>query len=122
MIEPAAIDEIALRRGFRRKGKANWVRRTNDFVQLVNIQKSAWSSDQSYINFGLWPLALGELSLVAESKMLFRTRAEDLGANDASALFDAADRLQSVDDLRASLAARSVSGLVDVELRRLLGE
>ncbi|MBB5714153.1 DUF4304 domain-containing protein [Sphingomonas aerophila] len=120
MFDAQAIDETALRRGFQRKGKTYWMRRTDDFVQLVNLQGSAWSSSQTYLNFGMWPLALGEPKSLAESKMMFRTRAEDLGAADPDALFDAADRLQSLRDLRAALAARSVSGLVSVELRRLL--
>ena len=117
----AAINEAAFRRGFKRKGKANWVRRTDDFVQLVNLQGSAWSTDQNYLNFGLWPLALGESNTFAESKMMFRTRAEAFGAFDPDTLFDAADRLQSLEDLRASLARGSVSGLVSLELRLLLG-
>ncbi len=70
----------------------------------------------------MWPLALGEPNSLAESKMMFRTRAEDLGATDLDALFDAADRLKSLKDLRAALAVRSVSGLISVALRHLLDE
>ena len=120
MHDATAINEAAVRRCFKRKGKASWVRRTADFVQLVSLQGSAWSADQNYVNFGLWPLAVGEPTTLAESKMMFRTRAEDLGASDFDTLFNAADRLQSLENLRASLAGGSVSGLVSVELRRLL--
>ncbi len=122
MLDATTIDEAALRRGFKRKGKTNWVRRTAEFLQLVNLQGSAWSKDQSYINFALWPLALREPATVAESKFMFRTRAENLGATDPDALFDAADRLQSLEDLRAVLTAGNASGLVSVELRRLLDD
>lgn len=122
MLDATTIDEAALRRGFKRKGKSNWVRHTAGFVQLVNLQGSAWSKDQSYINFALWPLALGEPATVAESKFMFRTRAEDLGATDPDGLFNAADRLQTLEDLRAALTAGTASGLVSVELRRLLDD
>lgn len=120
MLDAVIIGETAPRRGFQRKGKATWVRRTKDFIQLVNVQRSAWAADQSYLNFALWPLALGEPSAVVESKFMFRTRAEDLGVTDAEALFDAADRLESLQLLRAALASSALSGLVSVELRRLL--
>lgn len=91
-------------------------------MQLVNIQRSAWSSDQGYVNFALWPRALGEPTTIAESKFMFRTRAEDLGAGNVNMLFDAADRLQSLANLQMARDTRAVSGLVSVELRRLLGE
>jgi uncharacterized protein DUF4304 len=120
MFDAASIDEVALRRGFKRRGKKNWVRRTADFVQLVNLQGSAWSRDVSYVNFALWPLALGEPNSLAESKFLFRTRAGGLGASSPEALFNSADRLQSLADLRAALAARKVTGLLTVQLRDLL--
>jgi hypothetical protein len=122
MFDAATIDQVALERGFQRKGKANWTRRTEDFVQLVNIQRSTWSSDQSYVNFALWPRALGEPKTIAESKFMFRTRAEDLGAGDVNMLFDAADRLQSLANLQTALDTRAVSGLVSVELQRLLSD
>ena len=120
MHDAAAINEAAVRRSFKRKGKPSWVRRTADFVQLVSLQGSAWSADQNYVNCGLWPLAVAEPTTLAESKMMLRTRAEDLRASDFDTLFNAADRLQSLENLRASLAGGSVSGLVSVELRRLL--
>ncbi|UUL81663.1 DUF4304 domain-containing protein [Sphingomonas qomolangmaensis] len=120
MFDVQTITEAASRRGFKRKNERNWTRRTDEFVQLVNLQKSAWSDSQAYLNFAMWPLALGEPSSFAESKMMFRTRAENLGATDPDTLFDAADRLQSLQDLRSAIAAGSVSALISVELRRLL--
>jgi hypothetical protein len=120
MFDESSIHEVALRHGFKRHRKKNWVRRTPDFVQLVNLQGSAWSSDVSYVNFALWPLALGEPTSMAESKFLFRARAERLGASSPEALFDAADRLQSLADLRAAIAARAAIGLVTVQLQALL--
>jgi hypothetical protein len=120
MFDAQAISEAAPRRGFKPKGKASWTRRTDEFLQLINLQRSAWSNGQTYLNYGMWPLAFGEPSSFAESMMMFRTRAEDLGAADPDALFDAAYRLQSLQELRSALATRSVSGLVSVELRHLL--
>jgi hypothetical protein len=122
MFEPEMIDEAALRHGFKRRGQKNWVRRTADFIQLINLQGSAWSKDVSYCNFAMWPLALGEPISMAESKFLFRTRAESLGAADPEALCKISDKLGSMTDLREALHAGAVSGLVSVRLRELLDQ
>ena len=78
--------------GFRRRGKQNWVRKTRDFVQLFNLQKSAWSKDVNYLNFALWPLELGEPPSIAESKFPFRKRVDDL-----ESVVALADGLKSLD-------------------------
>ena len=39
------LDQLAQQRGFKRKGQRKWLRRTADFVQLVNVQGSQWSSE-----------------------------------------------------------------------------
>ena len=122
MFDPDTIEEAALRHGFKRRGKRSWVRRTADFIQLVNLQGSAWSKDVSYCNFALWPLALGEPTSMAESKFLFRTRADSLGAADPEALFEISDKLASMADLGEALRAGTVSGLVTLRLRELLDQ
>lgn len=121
MFSPDALHEAATRFGFIRRGRRNWTRRVVDFIQLVNLQNSAWSSHDTYTNFALWPLALGEPPIIAESKFLFRTRAEDLGATEPDALFRAVDRLHTLADLRIALGAHELTGMLGWQLRDLLG-
>jgi hypothetical protein len=99
-VEAEQLDRLAQQHGFKRKRQRNWVRRTSDFVQLVNLQHSQWS-DERYLNFAMWPLALGEPPTVAENKFHFRTRAEKM-APDLEGFFSVADRLSSLDEVRAA--------------------
>lgn len=96
MFDIRELDEQATLLGFKRRGKQNWVRRTDDFVQLINLQKSAWSGEVNYLNFALWPLAFGEPSTLAESKFHFRVRADSL-----QTLLKFAYELKSLGELRA---------------------
>ena len=89
------LDSLAQRHGFKRKGKQNWARRTDDFVQLINLQRSQWADEGRYLNFALWPLALGEPPSISESKFHFRTRAESIGATDLTGMFSRADSPRS---------------------------
>ena len=114
------LDRAARQNGFKRKGQRNWVRRTADFVQLVNLQKSQWSPENHYLNFALWPLALGEPPTIAESKFKFRTRGEALGAHDIASFFAAADELMTLDGLRDAQRAGRITGLFHKDLRDLL--
>lgn len=114
------LDALARRHGFRRKGVRNWTRRTSDFVQLLNLQRSRWSDEDRYLNFALWPLALGEPPSIAESKFHFRTRAESLGATDLPGVLSRADALTTLAELGAAAAAGRVPGLMSRELRALL--
>lgn len=114
------LDALAHRHGFKRKGKQNWVRRTSDFIQLINLQRSQWADEGRYLNFALWPLALGEPPSIAESKFHFRTRAESIGATDLTGVFLQADALTSLVELSRAQAAGCVSGLITGELRALL--
>ena len=114
------LDALAQRHGFERKGKQNWVRRTADFVQLINLQRSQWNDEDHYLNFALWPLALGEPPRIAESKFHFRTRAESIGATDLSGVFSRADALITLADLCAAEASGHAPGLMTRELRELL--
>ena len=117
-IDAAELDVAAQQARFQRCGKRNWVRRTSDFVQLINLQKSQWSSE-NYLNFALWAVALGEPPKLDESKFHFRTRAEDLGARDLASFFAAADRLTTLERLRNEEETGQIAGLMDKELRQI---
>ena len=119
-VDSEELDRLAHERGFKRKGPRKWVRRTPDFVQLVNIQRSQWSRDDRYLNFALWPLALGEPPSIAESKFHFRTRGEAMGATDLPSFFSCADRLTTLGELCAADSSGRVAGLMTRELRSLL--
>lgn len=119
-LEVEALDKTAQEQGFQRKGQRNWVRRTTDFVQLINLQKSQWSPEHRYLNFALWPLSLGEPPTIAESKFHFRTRAESMGATDLCSFFSAAGKLSTLAELRAASRSGRVSGLTTKELLRLM--
>jgi len=116
------LDEAAVAHGFRRKGKRNWVRRTADFVQLVNLQFSQWSPEDRYLNFALWPLVFGEPISITESKFPFRVRAENI-AKDLSSLFLVAERFETLSALRqAHLSGHLRQAALTKELNRLLEE
>jgi hypothetical protein len=119
-VDPADLDRLAQQHGFKRKGRRNWVRRTSDFIQLVNLQHSQWSSEQRYLNFALWPLSMGEPPSFAESKFHFRTRAERMGAVDLPSFFACADGLNTLRELHAADVAGRISGLMTKELRASL--
>jgi len=119
-LEAEQLDRLAQQHGFKRKGPRNWVRRTSDFVQLVNLQRSQWSEER-YLNFAMWPLALGEPPTVAESKFHFRTRAEKM-APDLAGFFACADRLSTLDDLRATKASGEISCLMTGPMQALLSQ
>lgn len=113
------LDLIAQKYGFKRKGQRNWIRRTSEFVQLVNLQKCQWSPDIRYLNFALWPLALGEPPAIAESKFQFRTRAEEFKVEDLDAFFSRTDELGTLVQLRDA-EATGLAGLMNKTLRALL--
>ncbi len=103
-LEAEQLERLALQHGFKRKRPRNWARRTSDFVQLVNLQRSQWSSEVRYLNFAMWPLALGEPPTFAESKFHFRTRGEKM-ATDLDGFFACADRLSTLDGVLAATAS-----------------
>ena len=98
MFDPDEVHEEATRHGFKRRGRQNWHRKTDDFVQLINLQKSAWSNDANYLNFALWPLALGE----------------------PPTLFAVADELKSLGDLARNRAR--ITGMTTIALTNLLDQ
>jgi hypothetical protein len=120
MLEAEQLDRLAQQYGFKRKGQRNWVRRTPDFVQLVNLQRSQWS-DERYLNFAMWPLALGEPPTFAESKFQFRTRGEKM-ATDLDGFFACADRLRTLDELRTATASGEISCLMTGPMQALLSQ
>ena len=114
------LDRLARQHGFRKKGSRNWTRRTAEFVQVVNLQRSQWSKATHYLNFALWPLALGEPISFAESKFHFRTRAESMAARNLRDFFVEADKLTTLVELATALDTKRISGLVSKNLRPLL--
>lgn len=118
--ETLELNEAATSHGFRQKKPRNWVRRTTDFIQLINLQFSDWSPDEGYLNFALWPLAFGEPPTISESKFPFRTRAE-LIARDMSTLFQVADRFGNLLAFRQAYEAGLLAqSFVTIELQQLL--
>lgn len=123
MYDAELVRQLAEGLGFKRRGNRNWVRRTPDLVQLVNLQLSQWAAGENYLNFAVWPLALGEPPSIAESKFLFRIRAEDLGAADEASFFDIiARQFDTLDQLRSALASRPMNAMVHRDLRTLIAQ
>jgi hypothetical protein len=114
------LNQLAQQQGFKRKGQRKWLRRTADFVQLVNVQRSQWSSEDQYLNFALWALAFGEPPSIAESEFHFRTRAEDMGATDLASFFSCANELSTLVGLHAANASKRIAGMMTKDLRALL--
>jgi len=115
MFDPDEVHEEATRHGFKRRGRQNWHRKTDDFVQLINLQKSAWSNDANYLKFALWPLALGEPPTLAESKFHFRMRVDGI-----QTLFAVAEELKSLGDLARNRAR--ITGMTTIALTNLLDQ
>lgn len=53
-----ALEDVLGPAGFTRKGDS-WYRRSEEIVEVVNLQKSQWGA-QFYLNYGIWLRALGE--------------------------------------------------------------
>ncbi len=62
--------------GFSRKGDS-WYRKTDEVVEVVNLQKSQYGP-QYYFNYALWLLPLGEAAFPKEEKCHIRMRADDI--------------------------------------------
>jgi hypothetical protein len=93
---------LALAHGFKRRGKRNWLRRTDDFIQLLNLQGSQWAKNDNYLNFALWPLALGEPPVIAEHKFHLRMRAGSASAETVEDVFTLLDgRMRTLKGLRS---------------------
>ncbi|WP_413717937.1 DUF4304 domain-containing protein [Silicimonas sp. MF1-12-2] len=119
-LDAVELDRLARQNGFRTMGSRTWARRTAEFVQVVNLQRSQWSNETRYLNFALWPLALGEPTSFAESKFHFRTRAESMAARGLREFFTEADKLTTLVELAEALETNRISGLVSKDLRPLL--
>ena len=68
-----ALEDVLGPAGFSRKGDS-WFRRTDEVVEVVNLQKSQYGH-QYYLNYALWLRALGEESFPKEEKCHIRMRA-----------------------------------------------
>lgn len=118
--ETLELNDAATSHGFCQKRPRNWVRRTIDFIQLINLQFSDWSPDEGYLNFALWPLAFGEPPTIAQSKFPFSTRAE-LIARDIPTLFQVADRFGNLPAFRQAYEAGLLAqSSVTIELQQIL--
>lgn len=114
------IGERLVAAGFRRCRPRNWVRRTADFVQLVNLQRSQWSKEDSYLNFALWPTLMGEPPSLTENTFPFRLRVEGIDGYDISAFLLRLERdFGSLNRLRQSIEAYR-SGYVTLQMQDIL--
>lgn len=68
-----ALEDVLAPAGFSRKGDS-WFRRTEDVVEVANLQKSQYGH-QYYLNYALWLRALGEETFPKEEKCHIRMRA-----------------------------------------------
>ena len=116
----AELNGIAEQNGFKRKGSRNWIRRTSELVQLLNLQKSQWAADAHYLNFALWPLVFSEPPSLAESKFPFRIRGGSIGANDLEEFFAVIGKIGTLDDLRNLQRSRKMPALITKPLLELL--
>jgi len=125
---PEIVTIIAQQQGFKRRGRANLVRQLSDVLQLINLQKSNFSDDW-YVNFALWPKALGEPDRIAEHLFPLRGRIEDIvghpgeaSEKDLDRFFDAIDaRFSTLESLKSAMSRGELSGLyVKAELKALL--
>ncbi|MFD9901921.1 DUF4304 domain-containing protein [Mesorhizobium sp. NPDC059025] len=116
MWDEREIGENLVAAGFRKTRPRNWVRRTDDVVQLVNLQRSQWSKEDNYLNFALWPLVMGEPPSLSESRFPFRLRVE----GNLAALLPRLERdFGSLQRLRQSIEAYRTAW-VTLELRAIL--
>ena len=76
-----ALEDTLGSAGFSRKGDS-WFRRTDEVVEVVNLQKSQYGH-QYYLNYALWLRALGEVNFPREEKCHIRMRAGSIVSSDA---------------------------------------
>ncbi|MEW6747808.1 MAG: DUF4304 domain-containing protein [Planctomycetota bacterium] len=76
-----ALEDVLGPAGFSRKGDS-WLRRTDEVVEVVNLQKSQYGN-QYYLNYGLWLCALGEDAFPKEEKCHIRMRAGAIVSSEA---------------------------------------
>lgn len=130
--------------GFARKGN-DWLRRSDDVIEVVNLQRSQWGN-QYYLNYALWLRALGEVPVPKEHTCHVRWRAERVMARDAplarlldlesgadeperlaalarlltSQLLPFTDTCRTIRDLQALLAAGTLEGATTLAARAVL--
>lgn len=125
---PDAAESAIERRGFKKKGRVNFVRKIQDVVQVINFQKSNFSDDW-YLNFAVWPELLGRPESIAEHKFPLRGRIEDIlgvaesaSYSDLDKFFDVVDQhYSSLESIRSSFADGRLDRLyVKADLKALL--
>lgn len=97
----ADLEPILLLSGFTRRGKRNWVRQSQDVLQLINLQKSQYS-DEEYVNVALWPEVLGKAQALSEHKFPLRGRVENVLGEEVARTADWPRRLMHVLDVEFS--------------------
>lgn len=118
--------ETLKKAGFIGKGRTLY-RQVNDIVQLVNFQKSNFSTDE-YVNVAIWPLTMGQPTSLLEHKFPIRGRIEDIvsiqgvSENPLEALLVALDGpLSSLEGVRNARANGQLKNIyLSAEVRPLL--
>lgn len=121
MWQEKAVGEKLISAGFRKLRSRNWIRHTNDVVQLLNLQRSQWSKEDNYLNFALWPLVMGEPPSLSENRFPFRLRVERLDGRDIAAFLLRLDRdFGSLQRLRQSIETYRGVGMTTLALQAIL--
>jgi hypothetical protein len=76
-----ALEDALGPAGFQRKGDS-WFRRTDEVVEIVNLQKSQYGP-LYYLNYALWLRALGEEQFPREERCHVRMRADNIVSSEA---------------------------------------
>lgn len=102
--------------------KNNWVRPSEEVVQLLNLQPYPWGDGDPYLNFAAWPAALGRPETLVESRFPIRARLQGIvEGGDLPRFFEEIDRLRTLDGMRQAYRAGAMSRFfVRVDARQLL--
>ena len=99
-----ALEAVLSGEGFFRK-KDSWYRRSNEVVEVVNLQKSQYGA-QHYLNYALWLTAFGDATSPKEDKCHIRMRVDIImtDAENFARLLDLEADMPS-DERRITIAA-----------------
>ncbi len=87
------LEDVLSGSGFARKGDT-WYRRTDEAVEVVNLQKSQYGQ-QYYLNYAIWLLPLGDATFPKEVNCHIRLRMD--------AIASSRERLARLLDLEADI-------------------
>ena len=105
-----ALEDVLGPAGFTRKGDS-WFRRTEEIVEVLNLQKSQWGR-QYYLNYALWLRALGEAPFPRHEQCHVQMRASAfLPPDDLARLLNLESDLTDA-ERRAALAGLLTSGFL----------